>query len=225
MSFSVYDAILLAEEAHRGQKRTWLDEPYVRHPIRVANDVHRYCPTGIDTLEQLEIAAVLHDVPEDTSITLTGLKAREVPTEALRFVHLLTKWWDRTCPPELVRANKVRYYADILADERVTRLKVIDRLDNLRDLSRVLSSGIEVGIEIPGPGDPEEPTKAPPFEIPGVISKRLAIINWATAYADKTREEIKPLLESIGIDTPAARLKSHFYEMQQTITQQLRRLK
>ena len=71
----------IAAEAHAGV----LDKggsPYVLHPLRVMLQMET--PVG-------QIAAVLHDVVEDTAVTLQDLKAAGFPSEVIEAVDALTK--------------------------------------------------------------------------------------------------------------------------------------
>ena len=73
--------IRLAEEAHRGQ----LDkggEPYIEHPRRVM--------AAVDSLEE-KLAAILHDVVEDTAVTVADLVAQGLPENVAQAVDALTK--------------------------------------------------------------------------------------------------------------------------------------
>jgi (p)ppGpp synthase/HD superfamily hydrolase len=63
-------AIAFATAAHGEQKRKFTDEPYIVHPLRVAKAVKA---AGGDTAQQ--IAAVLHDVVEDTPVTIEEVEA------------------------------------------------------------------------------------------------------------------------------------------------------
>ena len=56
----IQKAYKVAEKAHRGQKR-WGGEPYIIHPVMVADMV-----TG----ESEECVALLHDVVEDTYVSV-----------------------------------------------------------------------------------------------------------------------------------------------------------
>jgi (p)ppGpp synthase/HD superfamily hydrolase len=58
-----------AREAHGSQRRKFVDEMYIEHPIRVM----KMCSTVTDKLPVLA-AALLHDVIEDTPVTITELK-------------------------------------------------------------------------------------------------------------------------------------------------------
>lgn len=59
-----------AKLAHAGQKRKYTGEPYINHPIAVANLV----ASVTDDCEMI-CAALLHDVVEDTDRTLVEIKA------------------------------------------------------------------------------------------------------------------------------------------------------
>lgn len=58
-------AVEFAERAHRGQVRKYTGEPYIVHPLEVAQIVHSVFPS-----EDAAIAALLHDVVEDCGVTL-----------------------------------------------------------------------------------------------------------------------------------------------------------
>lgn len=74
-------AIELAARAHAGQVDK-AGAPYIFHPLRLM--------LAVKTPEQ-QMAAVLHDVVEDTDVTLEDLKAEGFPTEVLEAVKALTK--------------------------------------------------------------------------------------------------------------------------------------
>ncbi len=75
----------LAEEAHRGQ----VDKsgvPYIEHPRAVAALVRQWG----GTVEQ-QMAGLLHDVVEDTPVTLEYLAERGVPPQVVRMVDALSR--------------------------------------------------------------------------------------------------------------------------------------
>lgn len=74
-------AILIALEAHRGQVDKG-GEPYILHPLRVMLAMKRECE---------KIAAVLHDVVEDSVWTLGMLKVQDFSDEVLDAVGALTR--------------------------------------------------------------------------------------------------------------------------------------
>ena len=74
-------AIALAAEAHAGQ-RDKAGEPYILHPLRVM--------LAVNTPEE-QMTGVLHDVVEDTSITLDRLRAEGFPETVVEAVDALTR--------------------------------------------------------------------------------------------------------------------------------------
>ena len=64
----VEKAYLFANKAHAGQKRK-SGEPYIVHPVSVANIL---VSLGMDT--ESVVAALLHDVVEDTPVTLDDIR-------------------------------------------------------------------------------------------------------------------------------------------------------
>jgi (p)ppGpp synthase/HD superfamily hydrolase len=118
----VQRAYELAEAAHSGQVR---DEgtPYILHPLRVA----------ISLIDELGIcsptlicAALLHDVIEDSNITREQI-AEALGEDVARIVWLLTKFEDMSLAD---------YLAAIEIESGALLVKLCDRLDNLRFLSR-----------------------------------------------------------------------------------------
>jgi len=70
----LYNKVLdFATKAHKGQKRKYSDEDYITHPIAVATIVEEH-GGNIDMI----LAALLHDVIEDTEVT---------EVELLSFLH------------------------------------------------------------------------------------------------------------------------------------------
>src|SRR5687767_3762622 len=59
-----------AKEAHGNQRRKFIDEPYINHPVRVMEHCRKYS-RGLP----VAAAALLHDVLEDTDVTADVLRA------------------------------------------------------------------------------------------------------------------------------------------------------
>jgi hypothetical protein len=76
------DALQLATKCHSGQKRKYTGEPYITHPIAVASKF-------ID--ETYKIVAVLHDVVEDTDITVSDLMRHGYSTEICVAIYHITQ--------------------------------------------------------------------------------------------------------------------------------------
>ena len=74
-------AIAIASQAHEGQVDK-AGAPYILHPLRMM--------LSVDTPEA-RMAAVLHDVVEDTPITLDQLRADGFPATVIEAVEALTK--------------------------------------------------------------------------------------------------------------------------------------
>ena len=107
-------ALQIAYNAHRGQVRRGGNVPYIVHPLRVSQAVSGDLKKAV---------AVLHDVVEDTDITLQYL-AHFFPYEVVRLVDILTK-----------REGDFYFtYIDrILGDDVATEIKIADIVDNLSD--------------------------------------------------------------------------------------------
>ncbi len=128
----IESAVAVATQAHSAQKRD-NGEPYIIHPLAVADILAGY---RLDTASI--VTALLHDVIEDTSITLTQL-SREFGTEIAGLVDGVTKLTrlelqsDRTKQAENFRKLVLAMSKDI----RVLLVKLADRLHNMRTLGAV----------------------------------------------------------------------------------------
>jgi len=119
----------VAAVAHEGQKRRTGD-PYIVHPIAVAQILATY---GLDTATLA--AALLHDVVEDTDISLEDLE-RDFGGEVALLVDGVTKL-DRIkfSSREEQQAATIRKMAVAMArDIRVLLIKLADRTHNMRTL-------------------------------------------------------------------------------------------
>lgn len=70
-------AVEFAERAHRGQVRKYTGEPYIVHPLEVAQIVATAFPWERPSprlVEDVVIAALLHDVVEDCGVTLEQIR-------------------------------------------------------------------------------------------------------------------------------------------------------
>ena len=114
------DAIALAVEAHRGQ-RDKAGQTYILHPLRVM--------MRLDT-DAERMAAILHDVVEDTPYTLERLRELGYPEEVLGALDCLTKrdgetyeaFIERVRPHPLARRVKL---ADLEDNMDVRRLPTV----------------------------------------------------------------------------------------------------
>lgn len=124
-------AFSLAVKAHKDMRRR-SGEPYIYHPIAVAEIVSKEMNLGTRSM----IAAMLHDVVEDTDYTLEDIKDM-FGEQIAKIINGLTKIED------LVIANdqsaQAENFRKILMytseDVRVILVKLADRLHNMRTLS------------------------------------------------------------------------------------------
>ena len=109
-------AATVATRAHQHQKRKD-GTPYIAHPIRVAVR----CEGLIE-----KTAALLHDVVEDTDITLVELRELGFSSVVLEVVDLLTKKPGEKYADFILRAA---------SNPIAARVKLADIADNLEDQS------------------------------------------------------------------------------------------
>jgi (p)ppGpp synthase/HD superfamily hydrolase len=115
---TIEDAIVLAAEAHRGQRYASPDaEPYVFHPLRV---MLRFT----DPVEQ--IASVLHDAIEDTDLTIDDLVEAGYTADVVAAIDCLTHrhgeayedYIDRVARNDVARRVKIADLDENLANNR-----------------------------------------------------------------------------------------------------------
>lgn len=108
----LYKAIVTATSAHHGQKR-WDGSPYIEHPQAISN----YMPD-----EDGKIVALLHDVIEDTDMTLQDLRNEGFPAHIINAVKAITHW---------DRFTYKHYLEMVIADPIARRVKIADITHNL----------------------------------------------------------------------------------------------
>jgi len=125
----IKDAYEFAEQAHHGQIRK-SGEPYILHPVAVAEILVNM---QMDVLSI--IAALLHDVVEDTTVPLTELRVRFGETVAM-LVDGLTKLEkiQFRSKEEQQNENYRKMFVAMAQDIRVILIKLADRLHNMRTL-------------------------------------------------------------------------------------------
>ena len=82
-------AMSIASKAHDGQKQ-WNGDPLISHPKRVMDLIVKQNP-DLEITEDYEIAAILHDVVEDTEVGLQDLSDVGFSPEVVSAVHRLTR--------------------------------------------------------------------------------------------------------------------------------------
>lgn len=130
-------ACVFAQRAHAGQTRA-SGEPYFQHSLAVAN-ILADLRLDYETIT----AAILHDVPEDTPVTLEELKA-EFGSTVAKLVDGVTKmgqiqeYRGQTSKSRKERAQAESLRKMLLAmvdDIRVVLIKLADRTHNMRTLA------------------------------------------------------------------------------------------
>ena len=118
-----------AVEAHSAQRRA-SGEPYVSHPLAVAKIL---VELGLD--QPAIMAALLHDIPEDTDFSLADIEERFGP-EVGRLVDGVTKLSKFSARShEEQQAENIRKMLLAMAqDLRVVLIKLADRLHNMRTI-------------------------------------------------------------------------------------------
>ena len=122
-------AFFLAKEAHKGVRRR-SGEPYVIHPIEVALIAVREIGLGKKSV----VAALLHDVVEDTDYTVEDI-AHAFSPKIASMVDGLTKMSGVFNADSSEQAEYFRKVLLTLSDDvRVIIIKIADRLHNMRTL-------------------------------------------------------------------------------------------
>ena len=111
-------ALALATEKHKGQKR-WNGDDYVTHPIRVASNFEN---------EELKCVAVLHDLVEDTDVTIHDLQHKyKVSKNICIVLSMLT---------HKTNDSYADYIMIVKSNPIAVVVKIADLNDNLRDLKK-----------------------------------------------------------------------------------------
>ena len=124
----IKDSLIIAYNAHEGQLRQ-SGEPYIYHPIGVAKIVAHNIGLDSDSIA----AALLHDVVEDTKLTIKDInkavgKNIGKIVDGLTKISILRKNRDYSVQAENYRRMLLTLHNDI----RVILIKIADRLHNMR---------------------------------------------------------------------------------------------
>lgn len=110
-------AIIIAAKAHEGQSDK-AGEPYILHPLRIM--------LRLSSTEE-RVVAVLHDVVEDSDISLEDLRAEGFSEKIIEAIHSVTKEPGESYEDFINRA---------LSNPIARRVKLVDLEDN-SNLSRI----------------------------------------------------------------------------------------
>lgn len=122
----VIDSILFAAESHAGQLRKDGNTPYINHPLEV---MHLLAHTGGVEDQEILIAAILHDVVEDTPITPQEISDR-FGERVTKIVLELTD--DKSLSKE-ERKKQQLFTADQLSDA-AKLVRISDKICNVYDI-------------------------------------------------------------------------------------------
>ena len=137
-AFTIEDAIVFAAQKHKGQVDKG-GQPYILHPLRVMAAV---------TTEHERMAAVLHDVVEDTPATFENLTDIGVPAPVVEAIRLLSKSDGekrvvaarRAEQNEVARNVKLADVRDNMNLDRIPNLteKAFKRLEEYKEVEAIL---------------------------------------------------------------------------------------
>jgi len=116
-------------EAHSRQRRK-SGEPYFFHPIEVA----RICVSEIGLGPTAAVCALLHDVVEDTDVTMEDVKTT-FGDKISHIVDGLTKLDGLYNVPSEQAENFKKVLSTLVDDVRVVLIKIADRLHNMRTIA------------------------------------------------------------------------------------------
>jgi len=120
-------ALSLSATAHRHQERKGSQVPYIIHPVHVAILLLRH-----DFPEEVIVAAILHDVVEDTSVTLPEINAQFGP-EVARLVAAVSEQKQEGSVPLSWQTRKQAQLDRLRqADRHIAAIKTADAIHNLR---------------------------------------------------------------------------------------------
>ena len=128
--YNLAQAIRFAQVAHGDQRRKYVDEPYINHPVRVMQAVA--CDKNLGGQEEPAMAAVLHDVVEDCDVDplSTFGWGNNVP----RWVEEVTNRYTKEAYPDANRQQRKLLEFNRLGGISFTGkvIKLYDRIDNLK---------------------------------------------------------------------------------------------
>lgn len=127
MEFRLFlKATVYSAEKHKYQRRKGFNQvPYINHPLKVAKLLDEYNERDYDLL----IAAILHDVVEDTDATFEEIE-KEFSKEISELVKEVTD--DKDLPYTVRKELQVKNAPDLSVNAK--KLKIADKICNIRDI-------------------------------------------------------------------------------------------
>ena len=119
---SFEDTVRFIQKAHEGQTDKQGEE-YWKHPVQVAGIV----ATMFNGTEDEKIAALLHDVTEDTNYTIDDLRQMGFSSDTLEIV-----WWMDKSNNRGTYLERMEYMA-MKAPVGALKVKLADNMSNMRE--------------------------------------------------------------------------------------------
>ncbi|KNE84869.1 bifunctional GTP diphosphokinase/guanosine-3',5'-bis pyrophosphate 3'-pyrophosphohydrolase [Aggregatibacter aphrophilus] len=220
-------AFVIARDAHEGQSRS-SGEPYITHPVAVASII-----AGMRLDHEAVMAALLHDVIEDTPYTEEQLKGEfgASVAEIVEGVSKLDKLKFRT-RQEAEVANFRKMILSMTKDIRVVLIKLADRTHNMRTLSalrpdkrrRIAKETLEIYAPLAHRlGIEHIKNELEDLGFEAMHPQRYAVLQKVVQIARGNRKdmierisaEIKGRLEDVGIQARVFGREKHLYAIYQ----------
>jgi guanosine-3',5'-bis(diphosphate) 3'-pyrophosphohydrolase len=134
----ILDAASFAAKKHTGQKRKGSDgEPYINHPIEVANLL-----VNIGKVEDddMIVSALLHDTVEDCGVRYEEI-AEKFGSVVANYVRELTD--DKSLPKEERKRLQIEHAPHLSLEAK--QIKLADKISNIRDVTENPPDGWDVG--------------------------------------------------------------------------------
>ncbi|MBU2228782.1 RelA/SpoT family protein [Patescibacteria group bacterium] len=199
-----------AKDAHKGQKRA-SGEDYIQHPLHTASNL---VEMGLD--EKIIIAGLLHDVPEETSVSIEDIR-KNFGKDIATMVAGITKLGKiKYRGMQRYVENLRKMFLAMAKDVRIILIKFADRMHNLSTLDalpeekrrRIALETLEIYSPIAnrlGMGEIKgvlEDLSFPyvlPEEYQWLIRETKGRITKETKYLEEVRREIKKILRKENI--------------------------
>ncbi|MFA6272232.1 MAG: RelA/SpoT family protein [Patescibacteria group bacterium] len=201
-----------AKEAHKGQKRR-SGEDYIQHPLHTASNL---VDMGLD--EKIIIAGLLHDIPEDTDLTIEDIR-KEFGKDIATLVAGITKLGKiKYRGMQRYVENLRKMFLAMAKDVRIILIKFADRMHNLQTLDalpeekrrRIALETLEIYSPIAnrlGMGEIKgilEDLSFPhvlPEEYAWLMKETKGRITRQEKFLEEVKKEIKKVLRKEGIET------------------------
>lgn len=127
MDFIYLAAIDVAKRAHKDQRRKYTNEPYIVHPFAVAGLV-----ASVTEDDDMVIAAILHDVVEDSPIEIKTIRG----IFGVRIAQMVDDLTDVSRPTDGNRAKRkeLDFEHTAKASAEAKTVKLADLIDNTKSI-------------------------------------------------------------------------------------------